>query len=373
MCGVTLQAPVTGQPDNTYRCMNLLYNTQPDGRVQCTLCPHHCVVAEGEVGLCRVRQAHKGTLRHRFGSRLSALRFDPVEKKPLYHFHPGWQILSIGGVGCNFQCPWCQNHTLSMDTDETFGLKQPNLPREVVSKALNNNRNAGIAFTYNEPVINFEFVVETAALAQTRGLSTAVVTNGYINQAPLIKLIEVTNAFNVDIKHTDEPEHQRLTGGKLSEVKRSVKTIAKTSRHLELTFLAITGINTHVELFEELCKWIADNAGSHIPLHISRYHPAWQFKAPPTPLSVIGELTEVANKHLMHVYKGNVHDDEASTTRCPRCNQILILRQHLEEVTTHLNQNRCPGCGWELYGVFQKEEAPGNNNQSREPLAPLHR
>ena len=270
----------------------------------CGLCPHHCHLSEGQTGFCRARKNVGGKVLSINYGKLTSLALDPIEKKPLARFHPGSYILSGGSFGCNLRCPFCQNYEISQ-ADERFP-GQEITPEKVVELAGELSRkeqgNLGVAFTYNEPLIGFEFVRDTSKLLQAAGLSAVLVTNGTIEEAPLQELLPFIDAMNIDLKAFSE-EFYRWVHGDLSTVKRTI-ALASASCHVEVTTLVIPGRNDSLEEMEEEAAWIA-SLSPDIPLHISRYFPRWQWMEPATEVRRIYELCRVAGKYLKFVYSGN--------------------------------------------------------------------
>ncbi|HBI73976.1 MAG TPA: AmmeMemoRadiSam system radical SAM enzyme [Lachnospiraceae bacterium] len=274
-------------------------------KIQCNICPHHCNLEQGQVGICHGR-IHRGNeiVSENYG-KLTALALDPIEKKPLYHFYPGSKILSIGSYGCNLRCPFCQNCDISMagagQIDVAVMRKE-----EIAEKALQLKRagNIGIAFTYNEPLIGYEFVRDLAALIKQCNLKTVVVTNGYICEEPFRELLPLIDAFNIDLKGFTESYYQKLRGD-LACVKRSIE-IAAERCHVEVTTLIVPGENDSEQEMEALSGWLA-GISPDIPLHISRFFPRWKMQDKPvTPVQKIYRLAEVARQNLKYVHEGNV-------------------------------------------------------------------
>ncbi len=273
-------------------------------RVECEICPHRCKIEEGHVGLCKGRMNKNGKIISANYGKLTAVALDPIEKKPLYHFHPGSKILSVGSYGCNLNCPFCQNCDISMvgsDEVETDEI----ICEELVQKALllKNQGNIGIAYTYNEPLIGYEFVRDCAILTRQNGLKNVVVTNGYICEKPLIELLPVIDAFNIDLKGFTEEYYHKLRGD-LRTVKHSIELAAEQC-HVEVTTLIVPGENDSEEEMEELSGWLA-GVNPEIPLHISRFFPRWHMQdRDATPVQQVYHLAEVARKNLKYVYEGN--------------------------------------------------------------------
>jgi len=274
-------------------------------RVTCKICPHHCNIEEGHLGLCKARTNRNGEIICENYGRLTAVALDPIEKKPLYHFYPGSRILSVGSYGCNLKCPFCQNCDISMVGGKDIETSQITC-KELVEKALalRERGNIGIAYTYNEPLISCEFVRDCARLAKAQGLKNVVVTNGYICKEPLLELLPLIDAFNIDLKGFTEEYYRKLRGD-LETVKVSIK-LAASKAHVEVTTLIVPGENDSEEEMEELSGWLA-SVNPLIPLHISRFFPRWKMlNKEPTPVRQIYRLAEIARRKLRYVYEGNV-------------------------------------------------------------------
>ncbi|MFO7613963.1 MAG: AmmeMemoRadiSam system radical SAM enzyme, partial [Bacteroidales bacterium] len=215
----------------------------PGNKVKCTLCPHLCTLAEGKKGICHVRRNAGGTLVTDVYEKSCALRFDPIEKKPLYHFYPGSMILSVGSVGCNLRCKFCQNWEISQTCAEDYPFLKPVTAEEILRMSDDREDNSGIAYTYNEPTVFYEFMLDIAKKAKAKGLKNVAVTNGFINASPLNELLEYLDAFNVDLKAFTDDFYKRVTGGRLQPVKDTILAVSKAGKHLELTHLVVTGLN----------------------------------------------------------------------------------------------------------------------------------
>lgn len=317
-----------------------------DKKVKCTLCPHMCVLAEGKSGICRVRRNAEGSLVTDVYGKACCLRFDPIEKKPLYHFYPGSVIFSVGSVGCNLRCKFCQNWEISQTCAEDYPYLKPIEADEIIKMAKGRTDNAGIAYTYNEPVVWFEFMMEIARKARAAGLRNVAVSNGYINAAPLAEMLEYIDAFNIDLKGFTDDFYKRVTAARLQPVKDTVKMIRKHNRHLELTHLVVTGLNDDEKIFEEMVKWIGAELGPDTPLHLSRYFPNFEMENKATPLTKLLELYEMATHYLHFVYLGNVAADEGRITFCPDCGNNLIERVGYSTYKKGLDaKGKCRKCG----------------------------
>ena len=316
-----------------------------NGTVVCNLCPHRCNIKEGKTGICQVRQNVKGKLYALTYGKVSALHLDPIEKKPLYHFYPGRYILSAGSIGCNLDCDFCQNHEISQADPGTYHITETYSPGDLVSKALAYSGNIGIAFTYNEPVIWFEYIIDTATIARNAGLKNVVVTNGYINESPLGELLSVMDAFSVDLKAFSDSFYSKTSGGKLEPVLNSLRQIRQADKHLEIVNLVIPHLNDDKEIFSSMINWISKELGDDTVLHLSRYFPRHRLGIEPTPFNILEELGNIARKSLKHVYIGNVNTGH-NDTFCPQCRSLLISRQGYIVSCAGLDgSGRCIACG----------------------------
>jgi pyruvate formate lyase activating enzyme len=279
-------------------------------------------------------------------AKVSTLHLDPVEKKPLYHFFPGKQILSVGSVGCNLDCSFCQNCEISRWEGKPFDGLQELLPDELVKKALAIPGNIGIAYTYNEPVVFFEYMLETALLAESAGLQNVMVSNGYLLEKPLADLLTCVHAFNIDLKAFSSSFYKKHTGADVKPVLKTLEKIKLSDRHLEITNLLIPGLNDHPEQFREMVKWIGKELGQDTVLHLSRYFPRHRMSLPPTPADTLKSMYLVAKEFLQHVYLGNIETGSENDTRCPKCNLPLIHRIGYQVSTPGLSPGgTCKSCG----------------------------
>jgi pyruvate formate lyase activating enzyme len=323
----------------------LFYTKLENHNVRCDLCPWYCILKPEQTGNCKVRKNIGGKLITHVYNKVAALGVDPIEKKPLYHFYPGKNILSVGEVGCNLHCTFCQNHRISQCFAEEFDEFYKITPEQIVTEALRKEQNIGIAYTYNEPFTFYELMFDTAQLARTTGLKNVVVSNGYINPEPLLHILPFIDAFNIDLKAFSEEFYKKQTKGKLEPVLETLKIIAKSKTHLEITMLVIPGLNDDEAEFEKMAEWIAAELGRQTPLHLSRYFPQYEMHLPATPVKTLELLYGLAKKHLQHVYLGNIADKKRSSTYCPTCGEILVERNRYQVSTTNLSQNgRCNVC-----------------------------
>ena len=272
-----------------------------DDKLECILCPHFCKLGVGKTGICGVRKNAGEKIELTTYGVLSGYALDPVEKKPLYHFFPGHNILSVGSFGCNMRCDFCQNYHISQKVPDD--PVPENLISKIIDDALSAEKNIGIAFTYNEPIISFEYMRDVAVSAKIEGLYTVMVSNGYVNSNPLNDILEFIDAFNIDLKGFTEEYYHKLRGD-LATVKRTIE-LAYAASHVEVTTLIVPGENDSDEEMEELSGWLS-GISKDIPLHISRFFPRWQMQdREATPVKQVYHLAEIARKHLNYVHEGN--------------------------------------------------------------------
>ncbi|MCL4558776.1 MAG: AmmeMemoRadiSam system radical SAM enzyme [Deltaproteobacteria bacterium] len=310
-----------------------------DDRVRCVLCPYNCLIAEGCRGVCGIRGNEHGVLMAEAYNTVSAMHLDPIEKKPLYHFHPGSSILSVGTIGCSFNCMFCQNWELvegQAPTHEITGERLYEYARQMDS--------IGMAYTYNEPFIWFEFVYDTAALFREKGMVNVLVTNGFVNPGPLEDIVPLIDAMNIDLKALDDDFYKRICKGRLDPVKHTIEYVLKKGVHVELTNLLVTGHNTSEEQIRRLVDYVA-SLGKDTVLHFSRYFPSYKLDAPATPMEVLEFAYGYARKKLNYVYVGNVIDSKTDSTYCPRCRGLLIERVGYTVRVAGLKGGRCGTCG----------------------------
>lgn len=281
------------------------YKVEGD-RVVCTLCPHGCRLREGQTGRCRSRLAHDGKLYSLVYGRPCALAIDPIEKKPLLHFHPGTECLSLACTGCNLRCLNCQNSDISQVSPDQVQSAEC-LPEQVVDIALKHHMPT-IAYTYTEPLTYLEYIVDTARLAHEQGLYNVLVSAGYVNQGPLADLLPYLDAANIDLKSFSDDIYRRVNGATLQPVLDTLLTLKARGVHLEITNLLIPGVNTQPELITSMCQWLVDNGFQDTPLHFSRFFPRYRMQdSYPTPLSDLRQARDIARAAgIRMVHLGNV-------------------------------------------------------------------
>lgn len=304
----------------------------------CRLCPMKCRLAEGKTGICRCRRNDRGELVVTNYGEAVTLAIDPIEKKPLYHYFPGSLILSTGPNSCNLGCLNCQNWSISQEEVSTVYLS----PERLVQAALEHD-SLGVAFTYTEPLMWFEYIRDVAPLLRANGLKVVLVTNGFVEAEPLEELLGITDAMNVDLKGVREEFYRRICKGKLRPVLDNIRRIASSGVHLELTNLIIPGQNDSDEDLTHLIDFVA-SVSDTIPLHFSAYHPEYKMTVAGTPRETLLRAAELAAGKLKYVYLGNVILQDGRDTRCPNCGNLLVERSGYRSRVLGLTDGHCPAC-----------------------------
>ena len=316
-----------------------------ENTIKCKVCPHSCVIKEGNVGRCKVREVKDGVLYASNYGEISALSLDPIEKKPLFHYKPGTNILSLGSYGCNFTCGFCQNYDIAQFKPQTKFISV----EEIISKAKDykEQNSIGLAFTYNEPLMFYEYVLDVSKRCKEEDLDVVVVTNGFINKAPLEKLLPYVDAMNIDLKSFSDDFYKSECSGRVEDVKSTIE-IASKYCNVEVTTLLISDHNDTEKEVRNIAKFISD-INKNIPLHLSRYYPTYKFKDQATNIDKIKSLSDIAKEYLNYVYIGNVLDAD-NNTYCPSCNKLLIER-NIYEAKDKNNAKDCKYCGQDLYMI----------------------
>lgn len=344
-----------GQPlqvrEKNYRLA--MFQEESAKGVMCRICPNECVLKEGELSDCRNRIVRNGKLYTMAYGNPCAVNLDPVEKKPLYHFLPSTITFSIATAGCNLACLNCQNWTISQTgPDKTRNTDL--MPDSVVSNA-HHYKCKSISYTYSEPTTFYEYLFDSASLARQSGLRNIMVSNGYINKEPLIKLTTVIDAANIDLKSFSDKTYLKLTGGKLEPVLETLKTLKEEKVWLEITNLVVPEWTDKPEEIREMCKWLYANGFSDTPLHFSRFTPMYKLEQlPPTPVSILNKAWETAREEgIKHVYIGNVPGTHASDTFCDKCGEKLIERKGYTITANNIEDGKCKFCKSPVPGVWE--------------------
>ena len=321
------------------------------GNVVCGICPKRCVIPEGASGDCRIRVNIGGKLRATTYGRPSSIAVDPIEKKPLNHFLPRTTIFSIATAGCNLHCKFCQNWQLSQRSGAEMEVRYRAEPEQIVAAA----RQAGcpsIAYTYSEPLVFYEYTHDTAALAREKGLKNVLVTAGYINPAPLRKLLRFIDASNTDLKYFDDGLYQRYSDGRLKPVLDGLVIQREMGVWLEVTNLVVPTVNDDISTIRRMAKWMVGHLGPDTPLHFSRFFPMYELRnLPPTPEETLLKARQAAmDAGLRFVYIGNLHGHEAESTLCPKCAKVLVRRIGYLVPEMRIKDGRCEYCGTVIPG-----------------------
>ncbi len=321
------------------------------GTVTCRLCPHQCVLRENDRGFCRVRAVKDHKLLTLVYGNPCSLNVDPMEKKPLYHFLPGRPILSTATAGCNLRCLNCQNREISQSRPEDIPSATLT-PQQLVGAAAE-KRIPAIAYTYSEPIIFYEYARDCCALAREKGIRNVLVTAGYIQEAPLRALCKVTDAANVDLKSFSDRTYRRLNRARLAPVLRALEILREEGVWVEITRLIVSNYSDDMDDVARMCEWIATTLGPDVPLHISRFHPAYRLQAlPPTPVPTLERAHDVAkDAGLRYVYIGNVPGRKGQDTLCPSCGRQVIAREGFQSRMLGPSPGQC-ACGETIAGVW---------------------
>jgi pyruvate formate lyase activating enzyme len=330
------------------------WHALPDGRVQCDLCPRACKIHEGQRGLCFVRGCEDGRIKLFTYGRSSGFCVDPIEKKPLNHFLPGTSVLSFGTAGCNLACKFCQNWDMSKSR-EMDTLADAASPIQL-AKTAHDLGCASIAFTYNDPIIFFEYAIDVAKACHEQGIRTVAVTAGYVSSEPRREFFAHMDAANVDLKSFSDDFYYRLCGARLAPILETLKYIKhETNTWLELTTLLIPGENDSDQELHALTDWICRELGPDVPLHFSAFHPDWKMlDRPQTPAATLTRARKIGLGNGLHyVYTGNVRDIDGGSTYCTACNDRIIERDGYRIARYRVTSDgHCKSCGTTIAGVF---------------------
>ncbi len=330
----------------------LFYKKLKNKIIQCQLCPHFCTLKEGERGNCGVRENNKGKLYSLVYGKPCSLALDPIEKKPLYHFLPGQLALSIATVGCNLSCKHCQNCEISQARPEQVYSKDVS-PEEVIREAKQKNVKI-ISYTYTEPTIFYEYMLDITKLAKKAGIKNMIVSNGFINSAPLKELCKWIDAANIDLKSIDNEFYKNVCNARVNPVLESLKILKKEKIWIEITNLIIPTLNDSEKDIEKLVDWIIENLGKETVLHFTAFYPQHELShLPPTSPKTLKKARKIAlEKGMKYVYTGNVDDEKGSNTYCLKCGKLIIKRRLFSIIENNLNENKCSYCNAKIDGVW---------------------
>ena len=328
------------------------YEKQPHKKIKCVLCPRECVIDDHERGYCGARENRGGTYYTLVHSRVVSAHIDPIEKKPFFHYYPGTLAFSVATAGCNVNCKMCQNWEISQVRPEQ--VRAIYLPPKDLAEAARKYGCPSLAYTYSEPVIFCEYVLDAADAGHAVGIKSAVVTGGYIQQEPLKKLCRHVDAVKVDLKAFSEKYYKEIVNGELKPVLEALVTMRKLGMWNEIVYLVIPTLNDSDQEFRSLARWVKAELGLDVPVHFSRFHPDYLLKnLPPTPLSTLERAKAVADSEGLHyVYLGNVPGHPAESTYCPKCRHMVVERLGFTVKNIRLHKGRCPDCQQEIAGVW---------------------
>ncbi|HID10071.1 MAG TPA: AmmeMemoRadiSam system radical SAM enzyme [Candidatus Latescibacteria bacterium] len=330
----------------------MFYKLLPGKNVMCQVCFRNCVVKEGKLGFCYNKKNIGGKLYSLIYGKPCALQVDPIEKEPAFHMLPGATIFCTGTAMCNYRCKFCQNWEFAQKTMwEVINLDAS--PEDVVGMAIEKGCDA-VSFTYNDPIVFYEFMFDIAKLAKKRGLRTLFHTNGSLNPKPLFALLEVMDAVTIDLKGFTNEFYRRVCSSELEPVLRALENIRKTDTHLEIVNLVVPTKNDEMEDIRRMCRWIKENLGREVPLHFIRFFPAYKLqRLPPTPVEKLEKAAQVADDEGLHyVYIGNVPGHERNSTFCPKCGKKIIERVHFYVIALDIKNGRCRFCGHVIPGIW---------------------
>lgn len=330
------------------------YEKQNKDFLKCLLCPRYCIIGIGQTGFCGARKNINNKLIAQLYGKSSGFSIDPVEKKPLYHFLPGTNTLSFGSIGCNLNCLFCQNWHISRSTNENL-LSDDCSPDEIAMAAIKSNCNS-VSFTYNEPIINAEFIIHTALACKKYNLKTIAVTSGYISDEARSSFFENIDAINIDLKSFNNDFYKNYCAANLNTILDTLLYLKRSDKFFEITTLIINGLNDGDLEIENMLNWIVDNLGDKIPIHFSAFYPNYKMLThPPTkPDSLIKIRAAAMAKGIKYVYTGNINDKDGSTTFCAKCSSPLIVREQYTLNYLNLNKNQqCKNCSETCIGVFK--------------------
>ena len=326
------------------------YEKLPHKKIRCTLCPRECVIDDRERGYCGVRENREGTYYSLVYARPCTYHVDPIEKKPLFHFHPGSTAFSIATAGCNLNCKFCQNWEISQVRPEQ--IRSIHLPPDKTARLAKKNDCLSIAYTYSEPTIFFEYMEDTAIAGKDYNVRSVVITAGYISEKPLIQLCQNVDAIKVDLKAFSEKFYKDIVNGELKPVLDSLLTMRKHNMWTEIVYLVVPTLNDDEKELTDLCKWVKEYLGPDVPLHFTRFHPYYLLKnLPSTPVKTLDRAWKIARSEgLNYVYIGNVPGHQAENTYCPKCNKIVIARRGYFIGDIKITKGRCLYCQHEIAG-----------------------
>lgn len=352
LIGLCLYFPVFAQTNPQFKEARY-YQKLEGNTVQCLLCPRKCVIADKKRGFCGVRENHSGKLYTLVYGRPCTVNIDPIEKKPFFHMYPGETAFSVATAGCNLRCKFCQNWQISQRLPEEVDAIDLS-PQDLVKKAKLSGAPV-IAYTYSEPTIFYEYMLDTAKLARLEGLKNVMHSSGHINEEPLRELCKYLDAANIDLKGFSEKYYEEMCLGNLDSVLRTLKILRAEGVHIEITNLILPGLNDDSPTIRKMCAWIMENLGKDTPVHFSRFWPMYKLtQLSPTPVETLIQAKRICQSEgLNYCYIGNVPGIDAENTYCPNCKRLIIERKGYAVLQTHIRKGRCEFCGYEIKGIWR--------------------
>ncbi len=340
------------ETSDPYRRIASHWKPLKDKAVQCVLCPNECVLDDGDRGRCRARENNGGKLYTIVYSRLASIHIDPVEKKPLNHFMPGAMALSVATAGCNLSCKFCQNWQLAQTNPEDIQAERT-APQELVSRAIS-TKSEIIAFTYNEPTVQFEYIADVSRIARNKGKKSIIISNGFINPDASRELVKNLDGIKIDLKAFSDKFYREICGGRLSAVQKNLINVFKSGKWLETVTLVIPTLNDSPEEIRNMARWVKTNLSADVPMHFTRFHSMYLIQnLPPTPVSTLERCREIAvSEGIRYAYVGNVPGHKWENTYCHNCGKMVIQRGGFFTVSNRLKNGKCPYCNTKIPGVW---------------------
>jgi len=341
------------QDSNLSRVEARYYKKLPDREIECELCPRFCKLGDKERGYCGVRENQEGTYYSLVYGKACSAHVDPIEKKPFFHYLPASLALSIASAGCNVNCKFCQNWEISQVRPEQ--IRHFDFPPAQIIKTAQENKCPVIAYTYSEPIVFYEYMYDTSVAARKKGIKNVVITGGHTNPEPLQALIEVVDGIKVDLKAFDQKFYSQYVRGELKPVLDAISLISQTNIWLEIVYLVIPSLNDSPQEIRQMSRWMHEELGPDVPLHFSRFHPAYLMKnLPPTPVSSLEKAYQIAKgQGLNYVYIGNVPGHEAENTFCPQCRNLIVERRGYMIQAVKIKNGLCSFCQNPIPGIWE--------------------
>ena len=331
----------------------MFYTALAGNRVQCRLCPHQCIVADRDSGLCRVRTNFSGKLFSMVYGKPCTVDVGPIEKAPLYHFLPGHKRLCVATVGCNLRCAFCHNWQISQTGPGTVRELEM-APEQIVGEAYR-RRVKSISFTYTEPTVFYEYMYDISRMAHREGLKVSIVSNGYINPGPLRQLLPYVDAVKIDLKAFSDTFYRDVASARLEPVLGTLQVLREEGVLFEIVNLVVPGLNDDADELQRMCNWICNELGDQVPVHFSRFFPSYRLtNIPSTPVRTLEKAVATAHRSgLQYVYIGNVPGHRNNSTYCPGCTNRLVHRSQFSVLSNNIANGSCNACGHNVHGIWQ--------------------